>query len=351
MALLDPADLTFNGEEARSMSDAVIETIFENPAVTDLMTVYDNIITTKQIPFLGQLSKITKADAGCGLGQTAKNIPMSEKFWEPAAVKIWLTMCGSEVEGSFWVFVQNTGVDRDNVTGTDIARFVVDRMSSAAQEDLLRIIWFNDTAAANVSGSGTIKNGVSLADYNIIDGLWKQIFAIVATTAARKTAIAKNAQSAYATQLALGASDAIDTFRAMIAAADSRLNGAPNKFFIATRTLVENYATYLESQGNSSSFERIENGYVMLRYRGIPVYGFDFWDRTIQADIQNGTKYDLPHRAILTVKENLAVGYDASNAVADFRVWYSEDTELNNFKGKYRVDAKVLQDYMIQVAY
>ena len=231
MALLDPADLTFNGEEARSMSDAVIETIFENPAVTDLMTVYDNIITTKQIPFLGQLSKITKADAGCGLGQTAKNIPMSEKFWEPAAVKIWLTMCGSEVEGSFWVFVQNTGVDRDNVTGTDIARFVVDRMSSAAQEDLLRIIWFNDTAAANVSGSGTIKNGVSLADYNIIDGLWVQIFAIVATTAARKTAIAKNAEATYAAQLALGASDALDTMRSMYENADSRMFGQQGLHF------------------------------------------------------------------------------------------------------------------------
>lgn len=351
MALLDPADLTFNGEEARSMSDAVIETIFENPAVTDLMTVYDGIVAKKQIPFLGILSKITKADAGCGQGQTAKNIPMTEKFWEPEAVKIWLTMCGSEVDDSFWVFAQNTGVDRDNVTGTDIARFVVDRMSSAAQEDLLRIIWFNDTAAANVSGSGTIKNGVSLADYNIIDGLWKQIFAIVATTAARKTAIAKNALSTYALQMALGTSDALDTFRKMIEASDPRLNAAPNKFFIATRTLVENYAAYLESQGNSTSFERIENGYVMLRYRGIPVFGFDFWDRTIQADMQNGTKYDLPHRAVLTVKENLAVGYDASNAVGDFRVWYSEDTELNNFKGKYRVDAKVLQDYMIQAAY
>ena len=351
MALLDPTDLTFNGEEARQLGDAVIESIFENPTIEDFCTVYDGIVAKKQIPFLGKLAKITKADAGCGNGVTSTNIPMTEKFWEPAPLKIWLQMCADELEGSFWVYSQNTGVDRDNITGTDISAFVIQRMTEAAQEDLLRIIWFNDTAHENVTDGGVVKNGVSVTDYTMIDGLWAQIYDIVAADASRKTAITKNAAASKALQLALGASDGITTFRTMLQAADSRLKGAADKFYIATMTLVENYATYLESQGVNASFERIENGYMMLRFRGIPVFAFDFWDRTIQADFDNGTTYDLPHRAILTTKANLAVGYDNSNAVGDFRVWYSEDTEKNNFKGKYRADAKVLQSYMIQAAY
>ena len=351
MALIDPTDLTFNGEEAKSIGDAVIESIISYPPIEDFMTVYDGIVAKKQIPFLGALSKITKADAGCGLGQTAKNIPMSEKFWDPAALKIWLTICADELEGSFWQYSQNLGLDRDNLTATDLMGFIVDRMTTAAQDDLLRIIWFNDTAAENVVDGGVIKNGVSIADYTMIDGIWKQIFAAVAIDSTRKTTITKNAAASKALQLALGSTDAIDTFDAMEVAADSRLIANPDRFFIATRSLVQNYAKYLRSQGNSTSFERIENGYVMIRFNGIPVFGFDFWDNTIRADFDNGTTYDLPHRALLTIKENLAAGFDSRTAVGDFKVWYSDDTEKNNMKGKYRVDAKLMQSYMFQAAY
>jgi hypothetical protein len=349
--ILNPADLTFNGQEAKDIGEAVIESIFENPAVADLMTVYDGIVTKKQIPFLGTLSKITKIDAGCGSGVSANNIPMTEKFWEPENLKIWLQLCAEDLLNSFWVYAQKLGMDRSDVTGTTIASFVVERMTAAAQEDLLRIIWFNDKAADNVSGGGVITNGVSLTDYNIIDGLWKQIFDVVTATPARKIAISENAGANKAAQLNLAAGKALTTFQKMIAAADSRLKSAPDKILLCTTTLLENYATYLESQGADASFIRIENGYSTLRYRNITIYGIDFWDRTIQADFDNGTTYDLPNRALLTTKMNLAIGSDRLADSESFKVYYSEDTELNNFKGKYRVDAKLLQDYLIQVAY
>ena len=349
--ILDPSDLTFNGQEAKDIGEAVIESIFENPAVADLMTVYDGIVTKKQIPFLVSLSKITKKDAGCGSGVSANNIPMTEKFWEPENLKIWLQLCAEDLLNSFWVYAQKLGIDRSDVTGTTIASFVVERMTAAAQEDLLRIIWFNDKAADNISGGGVIANGVSLTDYDIIDGLWKQIFDVVTANAARKTAISENAGASKAAQLNLAAGKAFTTFQKMMAAADSRLKSAPDKILLCTTTLLENYAVYLESQGTDASFIRIENGYSTLRFRNVTIYGIDFWDRTIQSDFDNGTTYDLPHRALLTTKMNLAVGSDKLADAETFKVYYSEDTELNNFKGKYRVDAKLLQDYLIQAAY
>ena len=349
--ILNPSDLTFNGQEAKDIGEAVIESIFENPAVADLMTVYDGIVTKKQIPFLGLLSKITKKDAGCGSGVSANNIPMTEKFWEPENLKIWLQLCAEDLLNSFWVYAQKLGMDRSDVTGTTIASFVVERMTSAAQEDLLRIIWFNDKNAEWVDDGGVITDGVPLADYNIIDGLWKQIFDVVAATPARLNAIPENALATKTAQLALATNRAFNTFQKMISAADARLKAAPDKIIICTSSLLDNYASYLEGQGNDASFIRIENGYSTLRYRNVTVYGMDFWDRTIQADFDNGTTYDLPHRALLTTKMNLAVGSDKLADAESFKVYYSEDTELNNFKGKYRVDAKLLQDYLIQVAY
>jgi hypothetical protein len=276
---------------------------------------------------------------------------MTEKFWEPENLKIWLQLCAEDLLNSFWVYAQKLGIDRSDVTGTTIASFVVERMTAAAQEDLLRIIWFNDKAADNVSGGGVIKNGVSLTDYDIIDGLWKQIFDVVAGNAARKTTISENAGANKAAQLNLAAGKAFSTFQKMMAAADSRLKSAPDKILLCTTTLLENYAVYLESQGTDASFIRIENGYSTLRFRNVTIYGIDFWDRTIQSDFDNGTTYDLPNRALLTTKMNLAVGSDKLADAETFKVYYSEDTELNNFKGKYRVDAKLLQDYLIQAAY
>jgi hypothetical protein len=349
--ILNPSDLTFNGQEAKDIGEAVIESIFENPAVADLMTVYDGIVTKKQIPFLGTLSKITKKDAGCGSGVSSNNIPMTEKFWEPENLKIWLQLCAEDLLNSFWVYAQRLGMDRSDVTGTTIASFVVDRMTAAAQEDLLRIIWFNDKDALNVDDGGVITDGVSLTDYNIIDGLWKQIFQVVSSFPERRFTITENAGVSKSAQLALAATAGLKVFQGLMAKADSRLKSAPDKIIICTTTILENYAVYLETQGMDASFIRIENGYSTLRYRNVTIYGMDFWDRTIQADFDNGTTYDLPHRALMTTKMNLAVGSDKLADSESFKVYYSEDTELNNFKGKYRVDAKLLQEYLIQVAY
>ena len=356
-SLINPANLTFNGEEIKTMAEAIMEKVFTKPAITEFHTIEEDIVAKKQIAFLGLLNKITKKDAGCGTGVTTTNIPMSEKFWDPEQVKIWLQQCHRDLEASFWVYAKNRGLNVADLTATDFARFVVDRMSDAAFEDALRIVWFNDTAAGNYNSSpaGVITNGVSLGDYNIIDGLWKQLFAIVAADSTRRVTIAANAEATFALQdSVLNASNGIaakNIFNSLMNNADYRLRGASDKVLIATQSLVDAYANYLESVGVDASYVRIENGFSTLRYRNLEIIGFDFWDRTIRADFSNGTKWFLPHRAVLTTKSNLAVGFDASSGVSDFDVFYDKTTELTNFKGAYKVDAKVLEDYMIQVAY
>ena len=77
---------------------------------------------------------------------------------------------------------------------------------------------------------------------------------------------------------------------------DTRLTSNPNRIIIATKTLCDNWAEYLETQGVNSSFERLESGFTTLRYRGIPIYCFDLLDRYIQSDFLTGSPatYDTP---------------------------------------------------------
>ena len=68
-ALITPGDITFNGQEVRSMSEVIIEDAYQNPSLNEFHTIVENIVAKEQIAYLGTLSKMTKADAGCGTGK------------------------------------------------------------------------------------------------------------------------------------------------------------------------------------------------------------------------------------------------------------------------------------------
>ena len=95
----------------------------------------------------------------------------------------------------------------------------------------------------------------------------------------------------------------------------------------------------------------VQNGVSVLKRRGVTIYAFDFLDRTILADFNSGTALYRPHRAILTTKQNLQIGLDAMSSMSQWSMYYDEDDETNNIKAKYKIDAKIVVDHMIQAAY
>jgi hypothetical protein len=353
MAILNPSDLTFNGEEIRSIREAILEQVFIKPAVTDFHTIYEDIVTKKQIAFLGRLGKITRTDLGCGSTPLSAGITNSEKFWEPVRFEIWLSECYTNLESTFFVWAKQRGINEPDLTGTDFAAFLVERMSDAMFEDTLRIAWLGDTSAESVDAtpSGILSAGVNPLDYNQLDGFWKQLFAIGTANSSIVTSISENALGTKALQDNLAADRAFLVFQGLMTKADFRLRGATDKIILATQSLVDNYATYLETQGNDASFIRIEQGFTTLRYRNLEIVGVDLWDRYIRADFDNGTTYDVPHRAVMTTKANIALGVDASSALGDIDQWFERKDKTTNFRGGYKMDAKVLEDYMVSLAY
>lgn len=353
MAILNPSDLTFNGEEIRSIREAILEQVFNKPAVTEFHTVYEDIVTKKQIAFLGRLGKITRVDAGCSSSALNAGITNSEKFWEPVRFEIWLSECYTNLEDTFFVWAKQRGMSEPDLTGTDFAAFLVERMTDAMYEDALRIAWLGDTSAESVDAtpSGILSAGVSPLDYNQLDGFWKQLFAIGTASPSKVYTITENAAASKSAQMNLAANRAFLTYQALMNNADYRLRAAQNKVILSTMSLVDNYATYLESQGNDASFIRIEQGFSTLRYRNLEIIGVDLWDRYIEADFDNGTTYDLPHRAVLTTRENLALGIDQASALADIDQWFERKDKTTNFRGGYKMDVKVLEDYMVSLAY
>src|SRR5690606_16462332 len=148
------------------------------------------------IAFLGRIDKVTKADAGCGTGKQTRTIPMSEKFWDPVKLKIWLSFCEDDLENTFYVYLTNNGVDRRDVTTVSQfwTQWVMEVFGDAVNSDALRLAWFADTDIKKVTDGGVLSNTADVADYNQLDGFWKQIFAAVTAGKTKRVTIDENAE-------------------------------------------------------------------------------------------------------------------------------------------------------------
>ena len=95
----------------------------------------------------------------------------------------------------------------------------------------------------------------------------------------------------------------------------------------------------------------ITDGVSVLKRNSIEIYAIDAFDAIIDSDFNNGTKWYLPHRAVLMTKSNMFVGVDAKSSLKSWNTFYVPQERNNYLMGGYKLDAKVYQDHLVQVAY
>lgn len=359
MGVLNPAQITWNGKEVMAMNEAIFESIFVNPALDEVHTIVTGIVAKQQIAYLGLLGLVGKKGQGCDPESDTASAPMSEKFWLPESIQMRLEECWTTYNASFFVWGQNKGFKRADLTNTDVMAFIEERAGTALDEAKLRHAWFGDTDAALVTDSpaGVITAGTDLDFFNAIDGFFKQMYAIVATTPATKAAsITKNAGVSYSAQ----AFDATDTTNKVVMGymqevldeADTRLSDREDKMFLVTKSVYDQLKREYKSYGNvADSFLMNINGVPTLTFDGVPVRKFSFWDRMIRTYQNNGTTWYQPHRIMLTTKANLQIGVESEEALRQLDSFYDKKSKLNIIDAQFLMDAKIVEDYMISVGY
>lgn len=336
--------------------EGVLDPAFSRPDLRAQMSVQENIKANQQIIFLERLNKVTRFDAGCGTGLLTKSLAMSEKEWTPRPQKIFTNFCEDELETTFWAWMTNNGVRRRDVTNLTsfYRRWVLETFRDAAAEDFLRNAWLGDTAAANISGGGVITNGVAVADYQLIDGFWKQIFADVTNTLTPRVTITENAAASFAAQITFTEDRAYQLMKAVYNAADSRLRVRPDKVFMVSGWLFRNRIDQKESlTPQLESFAaRQDEEFESDQYRNIPIINMEnVWDRWLEPDFSTGVVVDRPNRILLTTLSNVVAGFDASSAITNFETWFERKDEEVYFKGLYKADVKTLRPFLNAVAY
>lgn len=355
--LFNPADLTFTDKQVESLQECVFEDVYENPELNQFHKVVPGIVAGKKIGILGLMSMVGKSGQGCDPTSDDPTIGASEKTWAPESNTIRLEACGKDFINTFFVWGMNKGIKKADLTNTDFFNFVQERLAFANMESLYRIAWFGDTDAATVTDSpaGVLTTGTDPDYFNHIDGLWKQLFAIGTADATKKIAITKNAGVSKVLQ-EFDATDVTNKvvsgyFQSMRFGADYRLRGKGNLVYVCTQSMADQYEKELTNSNVSYTTERLENGMTVLKSGGIIVYGWNLWDRIIRANFDNGTTYYKPHRAILTTTDNLHIGLEEEGSFKGVDAFYDKKSKKNFVDVEYTLDAKVIQDHLVMLAY
>lgn len=354
--MLDLENLTMNAEEATEVSKAIFIAAIIGGDLSEYHEIETGIHHKTQIPFIGNLGLVGKKITGCDRNENPSQIPLTEKFWDPELIGDRLAHCATDVNSLLKLFKKASKINPDFYDRINSEEFgvIIAKVEQAIKKMNNRLVWFGDKQAENVTDGGVITDGVDVDFFNIINGLFKQIFAEIPTTAKNYVEISENDGANYVAQK-LEADTALNTFRAMHNAIDARFfeaieDGAQPQFLV-TRELQQNYWDTLEKKSLNFSLAETTDGVTKMSYRGIPIKVRHDWDSNIRAYQDNGTKLNLPHRAILTAKENIPLGTVSEEDLGNIESWYEKKDKKNYIDFDLKLDAKHLLDYMTVAAY
>lgn len=355
----DISGLTLNMEESQQVSEAVFEYVLEVSDIAEYHDVHTGIQWETQIPFIGVLGLVGKKILACKPDANGSTIPLSEKKWTPQLIGDRFEHCSVEADPLLKLFkkVKNINPDFYDRINSEELGIVLMRISEAMREMLHRIIWFGDLAADEVSQGGVLTNGTDILFFTMLDGLWKQIISLdIPTTSKYYIKIAANDGVDYDAQQTLASDYAYTLFKSMWKASDARFKQLVQKGTIVpvihvTSGIAENWQDYKEDKSVGFTLQNIEEGGLKEMFRKLEIITRYDWDAVIQAYQDNAVTWNLPNRALMTVKGNIPIGTVNTSDLDKVKSFYDDYNEVNVMDFRLKLDAKFLEDYLAVAAY
>ncbi len=348
--LLDFSKFTFSDEEVRSVNELVMDALITSPDLNLIHTIFPNIKIDKEVGFIGTGGLVGKARQGCDPVAQAWNIGSRMLNWTPADWEILIHDCYLDLKTTAAAYALRTGTAQPDFTNTDYMAIVVEVLTIAMKEMLWRIVWFSDTAAADITGGGVLTDGTDEDYFNLIDGLWKQMTTQVTANAKQKVTISENAGNSYANQ-ALPTTNIQAYLKAMVYGAPLELRAMEGKFIACTQSFYDAYEQSLAGTSLESMYMNLTNGQSVVKFNGIPLIPIPAWDRMIATYYDNATTLYKPHRAVLTTKAVLGIGIDSQSELSELDIWYDKDTRKVKMEGMGTIDAKLMNPAYFMLAY
>ncbi|MDI9257293.1 hypothetical protein [Flavobacterium sedimenticola] len=348
MANFNFDNVSLSPKEVTELSKCIFETAFTNPELAQMHKIEEGIDMKSQILLFSSMGmQGLPANGTCTPQDSDAGIVATQKYWENNKVEVRIPYCKEDLPALLKAFGQKS--NKYDVEASEEVKMLSSRLLEAIDETVLRLTWFGDKSAANVASGGTIANSVNKDYFKSVDGIWKQIFSGVTAGEIQRAVIAANTGTTYTAQ-ELAAGEALTAMRKVYNQADSRLKNHPDAMFIVTQSVYDNFLDKLEDAGLNAVGQLAINDGVMT-YRGRKIVVADFMDRIITSSLNNGTKYSYPNRIVFTVPSNIPVGTLDSGEFKELAIWYDKTDRKVYTENIFSLDAKVLEGYLISVAY
>lgn len=348
-------DLTPSNGAIQSLKDLIIAELFTDPELEQFFTLRQNVHNGDKLGYVGSMDDVGWNGSGCNPTYKEATVSFLEKEWAIGDWQVPLKWCYKDLENTIAEYCLKTGTDIADLTSTEYMDDIVyPALKEAMRLMMWRFIWFGDKDAKLASASGVITAGTDVELFKTADGFWKRLFAIGTDNAGQKTAIEANTQESTALQLSKIKENgvAIGIFDSMLENADSRIFGVEGAGIFCTKTLADALTKDLKREYKEIlTWEQVFNGLKVTEYNGVSVYSVSLWDRFIQKYENNGTKLNLPHRAVFGAPRELLVGTPANELISDLDIFFDRKDRMNYIYSTGKLGTLIGQDDLFQIAY
>lgn len=320
--------------------------------IAKFIEIRGNVQNGQQIGWSGKIGNVGWSGGGCSPDYVKPEVLGLTKKWDMGEWTMPFELCYSDFENTIAEYALNHGTNVGDLTSTEImTEVLIPAVAEALSKMYWRIVWFGDKDAKNVAGNGVITDGVDVSLFNMTNGLFKQLFAL---PAAQRTTISANTQTTRALQFSKLREEgvAIGIVEDMIMNANPALASVADAGIYMTKSLADALAADVRKVYKViMPWEVVFKGVQMSEYNGVKIYRCDMWDEVIQTMQNNGTKLNLPHRAVYAAPSLLLAASPAANFVSDLDIFFDRKSRTTNIYAGGKIGALVGQDDLIQVAY
>ena len=354
MAGIDFRSLTPKNGAVQDLAELIFLELVEDDKLGQLVTFMPGQENGKKLGFVGKAGLLGKKAKGCDPDYAKNLVQTSEKTWTLEEWEIAEEICYKELENTIAEHFAANGSDMADLTDSDYMEQVVRPILEQAIRDLMiRFAFFGDTDA-----EGTLKDGVDPEYFNLVDGIFKQLFEGVTAGKTTRVAIDANTKATVAAQYEAmrqpGAATGV--LNNLIINTPMKLRRMADRVFIVTQAFADmlNFDIQENNKGSELQWESIFAGIQKTTYQGITLVAVPQFDEIIQEYLKNATNadaYDKPFRVIYGAKGNFRVGSKSKETVADLRVTFDDVTRKNYIYAADTIGALVLAEEYAAVAY
>ncbi|WP_271729977.1 hypothetical protein [Aquimarina algiphila] len=284
--------------------------------------------------------------SACDSITTEVGVTLSKKTWNTAVYTNAIEFCYKDIDCKLKDFMNSERCSDPDPNGTLYLDFLVDLVGQN-----IRNSHWTKTYFSGITSTHPALNGH--------DGLFVQYVAISNSRPEQRITIDENAGATYADQK-LGYTTGYDTYNAIHEAMEDSetLREKGDTPIKSTRELATNYLRWLrkEKQVNCCERDPQTNVYTLegLNIYGRPIKVVNEWDKIIKAvdgegnpifpELNNGTRYTNPHRAVCTYKSNEPIGTCDSGELSNLDIVYNPYDKKTKVESEYDFDVKVLRD-------